>query len=365
MGAHAKFSPSSSKRWLTCSKSMLLPAKPERNTTEYANRGTALHALAEDIMLGKEIVDVYEGYKYTEDDLALTVLPYIEYVEELPVTQKWIEKRVHITEDCFGTADFIGFDETTNTLHVADLKAGQGVMVYAQNNTQARIYAIGAINFLQKEGFPIPRKIVTHIVQPGINNYGIEEVSLQELKDLRQEVIATINMVKNGEGQYAPSEEACRWCPHKIDCPKLNELATQAAFNDFEDNTSLSEKMKLVAPLKLFIKEVEEQSLKTLNDGKELPGFKLIRGRGSRGWKSEEQIEKALTVAKVEPELYLAPKKILTVAQMEKAFKKNKVEFDLSEFIEKKEGAPKIDIAESPRKELNKTEEAKEAFKDQ
>lgn len=364
MGQHARFSPSNSKRWLTCSQSMLLLAKPERGQTEFANRGTSLHAMAEDILLGNEIKETYEGYTPDEDDISLTVIPYVEYVTELPVTHKWIEHRVHLTDDCYGTADFIGYDSNTQTLHVADLKAGKGVMVYAQNNTQARIYAIGAIRFLMGQGFEEPKKVVTHIIQPGINNYGVEEVPVQELKDLFAEVKSTINMIKNGEGQYAPSEEACRWCPHKIDCPKLNEMAVQAAKNEFEDNTPLSEKMKLVAPLKLFIKEVEEESLRILGDGKELPGFKLVRGRGSRGWKSEDRIETALFNAEIEPSLYLTPTKVLSVAQLEKSLKKAKVDFDLSEFIEKKEGAPKIAPEDNPRKEINKTEEAKDAFKD-
>jgi hypothetical protein len=347
---------------------MLLPPKSERGSTEFANRGTALHALAEDILMGREISDSYEGYTPTQDDIALTVIPYCEYVDELDADLKFIEKRIFVTPDCYGTSDCIAFNTKTKVLHVVDLKAGQGVMVYAQNNTQARIYAIGAINFLIEEKIISStseiEKVVTHIVQPGINNYGIEEVSIQDLKELRKEIISTINMIKNNEGQYAPSDEACRWCPHKIDCPKLNEFAIAAAKNDFEDYTSLADKMKMVAPLKHFIKEIEDESLKVLNQGGILPGFKLVQGRGSREWTDEKKLENALIATKINPEVFYSQPKLLSVAQLEKALKRESAPFVLDDFIHRKEGAAKIAEAESPQKELNKTENAKETFKD-
>lgn len=363
MGKHARFSPSTSKRWLTCTKSMLLPEQVKRGQTSYANRGTALHEMAEDILLGKEISLTYEGYTPTEEDIKLTVIPYCEYVDELDVDKFWIEKKVFITEDCYGTADYIGYSFKTRTLHVVDLKAGKGVMVYAQNNTQARIYAIGAIKMLKELELEMPEKVVTHIVQPGIDNYGVEEVSVENLLALHNQVKATINMIKNGDGEYAPSDEACRWCPHKINCPKLNDFATQVAMEDFKDNTPLAEKMKMVPALKHFIKAVEDESFKILDQGKDLPGFKLIKGRGSRKWVNEEKLIAELDKVGMPESFTYAPSKILSVAQMEKSFKKNEIEFDLSEFIEKQEGSLKVVADDMPGKKVNKVEDSKEVFK--
>lgn len=354
--AHAKFSPSNSKRWLNCTMSMILADKPQEEQSTFAARGTLLHDVAEKILLNEE----YSMEGVLQEDIDSTVIPYVEYVRNLDVTKSFIELRVKILDECFGTADFVGYNEETKTLHVADLKAGQGVYVRVKNNTQIQIYAIGALKLLKQKGFEV-EKVVVHICQPGMGNISSEEVELSTLKSLLDDIKKSIKAVNNSEGVYAPSEEACMWCQHKTTCPKLNEIVGKVALDDFE-GVELSEKYKLIPVLKQFIKAVEAESMATLNQGKSLPGYKLVQGKGNRKWGDEKKIAFDITAKFEELEVYSKPK-LLTVAQMEKTLKKNKIDFDLSEYIVRPDGAPKIVFEDSLEKEINKTAQAIEDFK--
>lgn len=363
---HSRFSPSSSKKWLTCTKSMMLPPREvKQNESSHANRGTAIHAMCEDLLLTGKSEKEYSGYTPTEDDVAGTVEPYVNYILGLKeeCTHSYVEKKVFIHEECYGTADFVGFNEKTGTLHVADLKAGQGVFVDVENNTQLRIYAIGALNFLYAEGHGV-QKIVTHVIQPGMNNIASEEVEMIELKRLRTQIHDTIEKINEGEGEFAPSEDACRWCEHKTTCPELTKMANKIAANDFE-GIDLAEKMQMIPVLKLFIKSVEEDTFKALDQGTKVPGFKMIEGRGSRKWQNAEGPLNDLIKMGLPKEKLTAPSTALSVAQMEKLLKKEKItDFELAGYIVKKPGAPKVAPQSAKGKEYIKVEKALEDFKD-
>ena len=366
---HARFSPSNSKRWLTCSMSMLLPAKKKEAQSKYAARGTALHALCEDILLGNEVQTVYDGYHVLQEDMETVVEPYIEYISQFNEFRDnsivEVEEKVFIHEECFGTADYKYFHKGKGELHIVDLKAGSGVYVYVNDNTQLQLYALGALNKLIAEGYTVT-KVFIHVAQPAVDNMRELEVPLQVLFDLDALVSETIEDVNNGIGVYAPSEDACRWCPHKVTCPKLNELAYEAAKTQFE-NMELSERMKIVPALKQFIKGVEEETLKQLNLGNEVPDFKLVRSKGKRVWEDEEV---AMTTLRAEGctkgELTKTKTTMLTVAQTEKLLKKKKVYKDtiLEALIKQSEGSLKVVPAQAPVIAVDKTSEAISDFTD-
>jgi len=358
--SHAEFSPSNSKRWLTCTASMALP-KVEEKQSAYANRGTALHAMADDILNKKEIQESYEGYVPTEEDVACTVQPYVDYINAIDVDHRFYEQKVFLTEDCNGTADFIGFNSKTKTLHVADLKAGKGVFVKVENNTQLQIYAIGAIEYIENLG-PIVERVVTHIVQPGIDNICSMEIPLETLALLKKDVLKSVEDVRSGNVKYEASEDGCRWCQHKTTCPHLKGLTQKIAQEEFED-LELSDSLKLVPVLKLFIKAIEEKSLEVLNQGKKLEGFKLARTRGTRIFSDLEEVRTALGAEGVREDELFHERKPFTVPQTEKYLKTAKIDFDLSEFIKVKEGSPKVVPEKSLSKKINKTEDAQQVFK--
>jgi len=364
-GKHARFSPSNSKRWLTCGKSVLLPAKPKQEQSSYAARGTAIHSYCEEALLGEEPTGTYDGYTVTKDDIETVANPYIEYIREFnfmnDIALEFIEMKVEIHEECYGTSDFVYFNKVTGSLHVVDLKAGQGVYVYITNNTQLQIYALGAMKFIERLGMKV-EQVTIHVVQPAVDNIRDLEIPLETLAKLDQQISDTISNINQGVGIYAPSEDACRWCEHKVTCPKLNELANEAAMTQFE-NTELSERMKIVPALKQFIKGVEEETLKQLNLGEEVPDFKLVRSKGKRVWVDEaDAMTFLMSQGCVQRELEKTTIKMLTVAQTEKVLKKKKLKADLTEMIKQSEGTLKVVPVQAPETSVDKTSEAIKDF---
>lgn len=105
--AHALLSPSQS-AWVRYDKEKL--EKVYRNR-QRAALGTRLHKLAEDcIVHGVRLHDIPRAINmFVNDSIDSDLRP---------------EELLYYSEYCFGTADAIGFDDTTDTLTVMDLKTG-------------------------------------------------------------------------------------------------------------------------------------------------------------------------------------------------------------------------------------------------
>ena len=352
---HAWYSPSSSSRWLYCTKSLVLPQKPYQ-TNEFAQRGTALHLLAEKILKGKLTKPSYKNYEWTEEDLNETVKPYVDYVNDIKnktnpkTTHLFLEQRVFIDLKCWGTVDALIYDEETKVLNVIDLKAGKGVFVHNNDNLQLAVYAIGAINFLRKKKMLVD-KIFVHIVQPALDNITSQELFKKDLKVFRNKILETMEKVENGDTVYSPSEDRCRWC-NVVECPKLQEIATKACEADFR-SISLSEKMDMVEPLKAFIKRTENQVYTALDVGEEVGDYYLRPTAPRRYFIEEKKARKFLKgLGCSKKEVYSVPK-LLSVSQVEKVLKKklDKEEFKVvkeemndvdSGLVEKKSGSLQI-----------------------
>lgn len=354
--SHAKFSPSSSFRWLRCTAGMILPER-EQSESSYAALGTCLHSLAEDILKGDPIRLEYDGITYSQEDMDQIVIPYVDYVKALECDQYYYEKKVEVTKECYGTADVIGYNKQEDTLHIVDLKCGRGIRVFAGSNNQLMTYAIGAINFFKKENGFTPSRILTHIVQPALCNMSSHEVSIDELKELRKNIIDTIERVKNKDVEFAPSEIGCRFCQHIAFCPELKRIANKAAQVDFE-NIDLSEGLKIVAILDKYVKAVKEESLKRMKQGKKIEGFKLVRSnRGIRKWRDEKDAVKWLLDQGIEEDKMYS-KKFITPPQVEKLIKG----VELEELVARNTPALLIVSEKDKRKAFNAAEEAKKDF---
>ncbi len=347
---HARFSASSSSRWLSCTASML---QPERKKTEspFSKLGVALHAYSDDLLKGNTPRLEYDGVVPSNADIEELVLPYVDYIKNLKATYYFYEKKVKVCKDVWGTADCIAYCKEDDCLHICDFKAGRGIYVEVEQNLQLQIYAIGAINYFREEYNFTPSKIVLHIIQPALDNLKSWEVPYDQLKDLRKQIFETIDKINKKEVEFKPSESACRWCNSKPFCPELKKIANKAALEDFE-NIELSDALKIVPLLKTYIKAVEETSLTKMRQGGNIDGFKLVNGRGARNFFDEKAVIKFLLENKFEED-ELFNKKMLTVAQIEKVIKKNKYEIDITRFINKTVGATKIVEQSDKRKGID------------
>ena len=102
------------------------------------------------------------------------------------------------------------------------------------------------------------------------------------------------------------------------------------------------------ADLSLWLKRVKDQALSTILAGGEIPGYKVVEGRGSRTWADELEVAAWLSKQGYSQEEYTKTE-VLSVAQMEKALGKKKVADLLNGHILKKTGAPTVVPASDKR----------------
>lgn len=177
--AHARLSPSGSKRWLTCPGSLVLESAYPNQSSEYTDDGVAMHYIASlcltehhqasrhignqvpvhapgeltrTVLFTPEMAELTQGYVDTVRFLGIGNVMLIEHrVDFTPYLFGTPEdpEAEAVTERQFGTADAIILHELDETpglfeLIVIDLKTGW-VKVDPENNTQAMFYALGAI----------------------------------------------------------------------------------------------------------------------------------------------------------------------------------------------------------------------------
>lgn len=178
MTAHARFSPSASKRWLACPGSLVLNAdRKDDGPSPYADKGTAMHAVAawcltEHFRASKRIgeqIPVHKDHeepRYVEftDDMAAQVQEYVDWLRAFAIGKVlMVEQQVDFSEivgqpEQFGTADGIVVDRETGELTIVDLKTGFRP-VDPENNTQLMTYALGALAKLIDDATPAPEPV--------------------------------------------------------------------------------------------------------------------------------------------------------------------------------------------------------------
>lgn len=386
MGTHALLSPSSADRWMTCLGSVALCKDLPEDESPYAQEGTNYHTLAQICLEQGKDASEFVGSPF-EDETEVTeenaeyVQTYIDLVRELQAQGGTlaVEDKLPISpitgeKDAFGTSDatLIREDEVV----VADLKFGRGVAVKAENNRQAKLYAIAAI---EKHGLWDDVKQARLIIcQPRVMDGTSESVvPARELKMFRDEVHTTARVIlralETGEQlPLVPSEKACRFCKAAKAgiCTALTqtvEQATAEGFENLDEPTTkvaptgktvevpgadrLGEAMKLADLAEIWIKGVRAKVEAELLAGRSVTGFKLVQGRkGPRKWDDKAAIEEALKKKRVKHE-EMYDYTLISPTTAEKRWKKAKPGWwkELSEHVKQSDGALSVAPMEDPR----------------
>ena len=342
---HSKLGASSSERWINCPASVkVLEGIKKDESSQYAAEGTAAHSLAEKCLTSDSnaidyIGETIEGFTVCFE-MAGFVQNYIDYVRAVKGDgDLLVEQRVDFSKyvyEGFGTADAIVIDAKNKHLHVIDLKFGRGVAVYAENNTQGQLYALGAcLNLSHRHKFD---NITIHIHQPRIGNMSQWTISKAQLKEFALFVRERSKIALSDNAPFNPTEKGCMWCGAKPTCAALAKQSFDLVTTDFGNLTveptpppieSLTpEQIAQILPnlplLESWIKSVKEHAF-TLAENNQLTGYKLVAGRNSRKWASdEESISDALNALGITP----FKTELLSVAQAEKLItKEQKADF--------------------------------------
>ena len=321
--------------------------------------------------------------KYVTLSMVRYVRAYIDFCAELKsqASEYWIEQRVHIKEDMFGTVDFAALLEEATVLHLVDLKYGKGVPVYP-DTPQAKYYAIGILEELNLEIVKKLKRIRVTIFQPRINNTRTEDFTIKELIKFRKVLLEGGDRCDRSEeallrGDFESVElnpgSHCGFCKARYRCRALYDFVTtkgpmkdswlgfaKAHHSAVKRNQYITEQIGLLSK-----EELEEYSVwcdlatrtgyavkdkltSLAAGGEEFKTLKLVAGRSSRDWKDIKEAKKYLKETNVE----MYKEVFISVAQAEK-------QTDIpGELIEKSYGKPVLVPIDDKREAIAETDKS-------
>jgi len=365
MTAHALLSASGSKRWLTCTPSARLEAtlpeqKRQPGAFDFSQEGTTAHSLAE-IKLRQyfgqiESQDYEKEYTeikstpYYNDDFEANVDNYVLYVRSQigEGNTPLFEQRVDFSDwvpDGFGTADVVILSK--HSIRVIDLKFGRGVPVNAQDNTQLRLYALGAYAKF-KEEWPDIKEVSYTIHQPRLDSISTDGTTIIKLVDWANYFVKPkAKKAWAGAGEFLPGEH-CQFCKAKAQCRARSDFNTELTRLEFRDPPLLDEdEISLVLSkaqdLRTWVNDVEEHAVNRAVDSNIIPpGFKLTTSITHRRYVDQALAATVLEDKGLDKEVIWEKPKLKTIAAIKKLVPKSPIEAWLGDLIARPEGQPKL-----------------------
>ena len=366
---HALLSTSSAHRWLHCTGSPLLEKEFPDTTSVYAQEGTLAHELCE--LKLKKYTTVMPKGTYTrahnkimkselwQNEMEGTSEAYLEYVKEIMLACEiapavLIEKRVDFSRyvpEGFGTADCLML--AGDTLHVIDYKHGKGVVVDAAHNPQMMLYALGAMDELSL----LYRFKSVHmtIVQPRVNNISEFTMTADELREWGESVVKPkAEAAISGKGEFEAGDW-CRFCRAKQQC-KTRYESNDSLYPELSARhdprlitlEELGEYLKRGRDMAAWLEDMKEYALSESLAGADVPGWKAVEGRGSRAFTDTDAAVDTLIKNGID-ESVLYERRVLTLAQMEKAVGKKAFGEIVGNLVVKNPGKPTL-VEESDKR---------------
>lgn len=379
MAKHALLSASGAHRWLECTPSAQLELQFPQSTSEYAEEGTAAHELCElttRYWLGEISEAEYENQrdelakgKYYSAEMQECANDYAKFVAEKTAAAREtcedaftaLEVRVDFSKyvkDGFGTGDCIIVSD--NVLEIIDFKYGKGVRVEAAGNPQMKLYALGA--YLEYNTLFDIDSVRMTIFQPRLSGVqSSDEITVKELLEWAEKYVKPrAKLAYKGEGEFAPSEEVCKFCRAKAQCKaradknlKLFDEAPDVLLLTPEDAGKILEQ---AGDIQSWLADLESLVSSTLLAGQPVEGWKMVEGRSNRRFADELKVVDAMKAAGYDESL-LYERKLITLTQMEKDFGKKAVAETLGELIVKPQGKPTLAPAKDKRPEFRPEEQ--------
>jgi len=375
---HALLGASSSARWLVCTPSARLEAMFPDEQSPYAAEGTVAHDLAESILRHK-----LEGKKAPKlDDYSAEMIEavnrYVDICEEKvneararsSDAEAMIEARLDFSRwvpEGFGTGDMVIVAD--GILEVIDLKYGKGVPVSAVENTQMRLYALGAYDV--NEFLYDIKTVRMTIVQPRLDSVSTDTMALEELLDWGEEIKPIAQRAWEGIGECTPCDY-CNFCKARHTCRALADTCLDTFYknggklNQLLTDSEVSDILAMKDLITKWIKGVYDFAYeKALSGEKQWPGYKLVEGTSRRTITDPDAAAKTLLDNGYKEEDIFKPRELEGITNLQKVLGKKGVAEYLEAYIENPEGKPTLVPESDKRPAINTVETMMNEFEDE
>lgn len=365
---HSGLGPSSSERWLNCPGSVGLSEGLPDRTSSYSLEGTAAHFLAEEWrrsgLFAKDYVDCeihiadrkggHETIPVTQEMID-AVQSYLDYCDQFPgevFTEVMVSYDAWV-EGGFGTADDIRIADKICT--VTDLKYGKGVQVYAEENSQLKLYALGVF---QEYGhlYDID-KFQLNVCQPRLDHVDEWVITIEDLLTWAEDVVKPGAERVKEENAAIRAGKWCQFCRAKEGCKVRAEAVFLDTIEDFDNlddvpegvistpaafmtNVEVAQVLPRIDEIRSWCNDLEAYAMSEVQAGNKVGDYKLVEGRSNRAWKGEDdEIVKRLKANRMKVS-QIFTKKLISPTQAEKILgKKHPL---MAELVHKPPGKPKL-----------------------
>ncbi len=211
--------------------------------------------------------------------------------------------------DLGGTADLQIGSLAENVIEIADYKDGMALV--EPDSPQLRQYGVAVLSELNPENLERIHTIRLTVIQPKLAARGIEPVRWKEF-DVKEflasevpKLIAEAAATDDPNAPFVPGDH-CKYCKHAGACTARTQGLMVSSGIDFPNLVASSDpntmdadqiaRIVTAAPdIEKLLESVKKEALRRLEAGSDIPGLKMVKGRGTRAWAfSEDEMAEKL-----------------------------------------------------------------------
>jgi hypothetical protein len=290
-----------------------------------------------------------DGFKHVfgagDDDLAQVEIAFkaqTDLLEAFDVDEFIVEPFVqYIPGLSGGSIDLIALSGDGTTILIIDNKFGQ-VAVSPKESAQHGVYALASqVDPTTEDLWFKVDNIVFAVNQPRTKGtMSIWETDHKWLLAFKERYDKALASSHIHPGKH------CNWCPAAPYCEekRVSVMATNLLGTKTRDELQASADM--LEEVDIWLKRAKEELYLQLTRGVAISGWKIIDKRATRRWRDEDNV--AVELAGEMPVDLLYSRTLLTPPQMEKLLKKQKANFDLTDFIVSESSGTTLAPADHP-----------------
>jgi hypothetical protein len=273
---------------------------PESDEEDYRRDGIAAHDAGAYALVEKldawELVNLDFHNTTVTPEMANAIQQYLDYVRPLmgAKARYHIEQQVgaYVGEvphpQMYSRLDFSSVQG--DLLTIVDYKHGEGIAVDAVDNPQLLYYAYAYLVTMPVENV---KRVKLAIVQPRAYHFDgpiceAEELSVEYVLEWGRTVLVPAMERAEVDETLTPGPW-CRFCPAKLVCPMLSGMFRAAATANPKaipnlNNERLGLEWQQREAVRFYLKAVDDEVFRRLNQGDQIEGTKLVPKKAHRVW---------------------------------------------------------------------------------